>query len=191
MIMVFGAIAVGGEGIELPSIKGLFGSEAQAASEKYDVYTYEVGSDGTVTITDCDNSAQGAITIPSQIDGKPVTSIGNYAFSSCYSLTSITIPDGVTSIGVSAFSWCSRLSSITIPDSVTSIGYKAFYRCDSLKAAYYLGFSEQWAEVSIGSENSCLTSCVILEPGSKISDVRLPHQKNASSPMLVTGFPSI
>ncbi len=39
MIMVFGAVAVGGEGIELPSIKGLFGSEAQAASEKYDIYT--------------------------------------------------------------------------------------------------------------------------------------------------------
>ena len=132
MIMVFGAIAVGGEGIELPSIKGLFGSEAQAASEKYDVYTYEVGSDGTVTITDCDNSAQGAITIPSQIDGKPVTSIGNYAFSSCYSLTSITIPNGVTSIGDYAFWYCGNLTSVTIPDGVTNIGDYAFCYCNSL-----------------------------------------------------------
>ena len=33
MIMVFGAVAVGGEGIKLPSIKGLFGSEAQAAGD--------------------------------------------------------------------------------------------------------------------------------------------------------------
>ena len=132
MIMVFGAVAVGGEGIELPSIKGLFGSEAQAASEKYDVYTYEVGSDGTVTITDCDNSAQGAITIPSQIDGKPVTSIGNYAFSSCYSLTSITIPNGVTSIGDYAFWYCGNLTSVTIPDGVTNIGDYAFCYCNSL-----------------------------------------------------------
>ena len=132
MIMVFGAVAVGGEGIELPSIKELFGSEAQAASEKYDIYTYEVGSDGMVTITDCDGSAQGAITIPSQIDGKPVTSIGNYAFSSCYSLTSITIPNSVTSIGSYAFWFCSNLTSITIPNSVTSIDNSAFSGCSSL-----------------------------------------------------------
>ena len=131
MIMVFGAVAVGGDGIELPSIKGLFGSEAQAASEKYDIYTYEVGSDGTVTITDCDDSAQGAITIPSQIDGKPVTSIGA-AFYYCISLTSITIPDSVTSIGGCAFEYCSSLTSITIPDSVTSIGGCAFEYCSSL-----------------------------------------------------------
>ena len=131
MIMVFGAVAVGGEGIELPSIKELFCSEAQAASEKYDIYTYEVESDGTVTITSCDKSAQGAITIPSQIDGKPVTSIGRYAFRYCIDLTSITIPNSVTSIGSSAFENCS-LTSITIPDSVTSIGAAAFQYCVSL-----------------------------------------------------------
>ena len=132
MIMVFGAVAVGGEGIELPSIKGLFGSEAQAASEKYDIYTYEVGSDGTVTITDCDSSVRGGATIPSQIDGKPVTSIGDDAFYGCSRLTSITIPNGVTSIGMQAFDGCGSLTSITIPDSVTSIGWSAFGSCSSL-----------------------------------------------------------
>ena len=132
MIMVFGALAVGGEGIELPSIKELFGSEAQAASEKYDIYTYEVGSDGTVTITDCDSSAQGAITIPSQINGKPVTSIGGAAFYYCSSLTSITIPNSVTSIGSNAFDDCHSLTGITIPNSVTSIGWDAFEDCHSL-----------------------------------------------------------
>ena len=64
--------------------------------------------------------------------GNGVTSIGNFAFNSCSSLTSITIPNGVTSIGNSAFSSCSSLASITIPNGVTSIGNSAFSRCSSL-----------------------------------------------------------
>jgi hypothetical protein len=66
--------------------------------------------------------------------GSNVTSIGNYAFYYCRSLSSITIPDGVTSIGNDAFRGCSPLSSITIPDGVTSIGNYAFYYCRSLSS---------------------------------------------------------
>ncbi len=72
-------------------------------------------------------SSLTSITIPNS-----VTSIGNYAFSGCSSLTSITIPDSVTSIGNYAFSGCSSLTSVTIPDSVTGIGNNAFEDCSSL-----------------------------------------------------------
>ncbi len=65
-------------------------------------------------------------------DGSVCESIGDYAFSCCTSLTSITIPNSVTSIGDVAFSSCDKLISITIPDSVTSIGYAAFEYCNSL-----------------------------------------------------------
>ena len=61
-----------------------------------------------------------------------VTSIGDYAFEDCRSLTSVTIPTSVTSIGSSAFSECTSLTSITTPDSVTSIGNAAFAGCTSL-----------------------------------------------------------
>ncbi len=61
-----------------------------------------------------------------------VTSVGDYEFSLCESLTSITIPDSVTSIGYSAFEGCTSLMSIIIPDSVTYIDAYAFNYCPSL-----------------------------------------------------------
>lgn len=61
-----------------------------------------------------------------------VTSIGNYAFQDCSSLTLITIPNSVTSIAYQAFTGCSSLTSIVIPNSVTEIGWGAFEDCSSL-----------------------------------------------------------
>ncbi len=61
-----------------------------------------------------------------------VTSIGDFAFYNCSSLTSVNIPEGVTSIGESAFHYCSSLTSVNIPEGVTSIGNCAFSNCSSL-----------------------------------------------------------
>jgi len=66
-----------------------------------------------------------------------VTSIGEYAFSSCTSLTSITIPNGVTSIDYNAFRFCTSLASITIPNSLTSIASYAFYKCQNLASVTF------------------------------------------------------
>ena len=98
-----------------------------------DDLTYTTNN-GEVTITDCDTAATGELVIPNTIDGNPVTSIGDYAFNFCSSLTSITVPGGVTSIGDDAFTFCSGLTSITIPDGVTSIGGGAFFSCTNLKS---------------------------------------------------------
>ena len=96
-----------------------------------DSLTYEVVGD-TVTIKDCKETASGTLAIPSIYEGKPVTSIGSWAFWKCTKLTSITIPDSVTSIGNFTFHSCSDLRSVTIGNSVTNIMAGAFFRCSSL-----------------------------------------------------------
>lgn len=87
--------------------------------------TYSVTSIGEYAFRSCPSLE--SITIPNS-----VTSIGEYAFLSCKSLTSITIPNNVTSIGGGTFSGCSSLTSISIPNSVISIGERAFTNCYSL-----------------------------------------------------------
>ena len=58
-----------------------------------------------------------------------VTSLGDYCFYKCSSLTSINIPSSVTSLGGSCFEECSSLTSINIPSSVTSLGEGCFLSC--------------------------------------------------------------
>ena len=108
--------------------------------------TWKLYADGTLNISgtgamkdytnynssDSQSPVFGNDTIKNVVIEDGVTSIGNYAFWSCSSLTSITIPKSVTSIGDRAFYNCSSLTSITIPKSVTSIGANAFERCSSL-----------------------------------------------------------
>lgn len=60
------------------------------------------------------------------------TEIGSYAFNSCSSLKSITLPSTLTTINDWAFSYCSSLSSVVLPSSLSVIRAYAFYNCPSL-----------------------------------------------------------
>ena len=72
-------------------------------------------------------SALTSLTLPSNI-----TKIGNYAFQYLVTLTSLIIPSNVTEIGNYAFIKCRGLTSMKIPSSVTNIGECAFCDCSGL-----------------------------------------------------------
>ena len=122
-------------------------------------WTYQ---DGTLTISgegdmadysaNCTAPWQGYTEIKKIVLEPGVTSIGDFAFYSCYAnsveiaesvnkigefafalsgLNEVKIPDGVISIGDYAFGYCWQIAAVAMPDSVTTIGVGAF-ACSSL-----------------------------------------------------------
>ena len=96
-------------------------------------FEYTTNEEGTVEITKYTGTG-GDVVIPSIIEGKNVTQIGQYSFENCTGLTSITIPDTVTTIWWNAFEGCTGLSNVTLPNSVTAIHRSAFRGCIGLSS---------------------------------------------------------
>jgi hypothetical protein len=89
-------------------------------------------NDTGLTLVGVDGELVGEVVLPSEIDGVPVTAIGDSLAWGCTRLTSLVIPAGVTSIGSYLAYRCTSLTSLVIPSSVTSIGDCLAYGCTSL-----------------------------------------------------------
>ena len=136
------------------------------------------GDEATVTYGSAEYS--GAKVIPSSVTYNSktysVTSIGNWAFSSCSGLTSVTIPNSVTSIGWGAFSGCSGLTSVTIPNSVTSINMEAFKGCSGLTSVH-ISDLEAWCKITFngGTSNPLIYAHHLFLNGDEIKDLVIPN----------------
>lgn len=110
------------------------------------------------------------LTIPSELFGQTVYSIGEGCFEDCTGLTSVILPPTLQAIGEDAFRGCTALRGIEIPASVVLIGEGAFSGCTALEAVcvydgirsigaeafsgcsklfyiYYSGYFEDWDEL--------------------------------------------
>ena len=152
-VMLCTAVLAGAEMTGVLDYTGISG-EFSVNAATYGSFEYTV-SGNAVTIDKC-KSTGIKITVPSEIDGKPVTriaseafntcenvkmltlpdsieDIGNMAFAGCENIASLTLPSSLKKIGTYAFGYCIKIKEVTIPAGVTSIGYGAFCECYSLE----------------------------------------------------------
>ena len=111
-------------------------------------YTYVILEDDTVEIRSYTGHRR-FITIPEKIEGRVVSSIGDFAFAGETNLREVGLPSGLRHIGLSAFAGCSNLVSMYIPENVTEIEAGAFAECVRLSTIAFTGQSKL---LTIGNE---------------------------------------
>ena len=88
-------------------------------------FTYVTDSDGCAMITAYTGSSS-AVRLPSEIDGRPLAAVGDFAFSENTSLVSVEFPDSVISVGDGAFAGCRSLSAVNGGKNIRNVGIMAF-----------------------------------------------------------------
>ena len=92
----------------------------------------------TTGLQEIDNEAfSGCYNLTNIILPNSITTIGSNTFNNCNSLTSIIIPNSVTSIGDYVFEYCGNLENVIIGSGVTTIGTNAFKECNNLKSVTF------------------------------------------------------
>ena len=151
----FGSVTVTGTGKCVGKVTKEFRYfDPSAVSELWEAKATE---DGQVIICKAGSGVQGAVEVPSSLQGCPVVEIAPNAFAGRKDITAVTVPDSVKKIGGGAFancvglttvvlpqglklvdgglfSGCSALCSVSIPEGVTEIGDGAFYGCCKLES---------------------------------------------------------
>ena len=92
------------------------------------------------------------------------------------SIKTVVVENGVTTIGDYAFNDCSSLTSINFPDSVTTIGRSAFYGCSSLKDVSITDL-DAWCRIDFANSSAtpmCNGGNLLLN-GQKLVSVAVPE----------------
>ena len=122
-------------------------------------WNYVVKPDGTVEITGHNIDMGGMVVLPSSIDGRIVTSIGDYAFQNCSSMEGIIIPKGVVSIGQKAFAG-SSLHSVFFKGNRPSVGTGIFDEIAELPTVHVSRTAAGWDGDLSDSWQGCVVTFV-------------------------------
>lgn len=132
------------------------GCVVQAEAYSYGDYTYEIINNNTEIKILGYQGTMSELVIPSQIEGKNVTCLGDMAFAENTYLTNVTIPatvntvgewvfgdcfklkevnilNDIENIGIGMFAFCYELEDVTLPNNMSNIGESMFLFCESLE----------------------------------------------------------
>ena len=110
--------------------------------------TCRVARQGKDRITIVTYPVPESITIPAEVKGFKVISIGYQAFYGAKGIKSVVIPEGVTSIDTHAFRECYNLASFTFPKSLKECGLDSFEDC-AFGATVHISDLKSWCNVSL------------------------------------------
>jgi len=100
---------------------------------------------------------EGCVSLKNIDLGTGVQSVGSYAFAGCTALTAITISDNVMTLGDNVFNNCTALTDVIIErngkELLRSFGSNVFSGCSNLDRLYFTGTPDEWAEITINSNN--------------------------------------
>lgn len=96
-------------------------------------YQYRLSEDKTSVSIVKYTGEESQVTVPAEIDKKPVTAVEGLAFSWRKQLTAVTIPEGIVSVGNGVFYNCTALTEVTFPASLTDWGVDLFSCCEALQ----------------------------------------------------------
>ena len=136
-------------------------------------YTAVKLDDGTMMIMGYSGNEE-TVTVPDEIDGVPVTVIGEGAFAKNQTVKHVILPDSVTTIQREAFASCSNLILVKIPQNLQEIGDYAFSDCASLSELYadwssstYMGANLPYSLHTLGEQafSNCQSlTMVVIRP---------------------------
>ena len=133
--------------------------------------TCRVARQGKDRITIVTYPVPESITIPAEVKGFKVISIGYQAFYGAKGIKSVVIPEGVTSIDTHAFRECYNLASFTFPKSLKECGLDSFEDC-AFGATVHISDLKSWCNVSLVSWG--LYGWHLFLNGEEVNDLVIP-----------------
>ena len=94
-------------------------------------YEYTILENGSISIAGYTGGATDLV-LPTEIDGYPVSAVGEEAFHGNDSIITLTVPGSIMEIGASAFQNCENLTSVTLEEGVQKLGDLSFANNRSL-----------------------------------------------------------